>query len=390
MRDAASPGLLFVNHTSKMGGGEHILLSVLRRFGPDSALWMFQDGPLRLALPDGSVQPLLPRRPSGLAAIKRDKGLVAAAVPLAWSLASMTFAIAQAARRFRGVYANSQKAFVLSALAATLARRPLVWHLHDILVPEHFGQGQIRLLKHLAPRASRIIVPSAAAADALAALGVRTDRVRVVANGVTLDAEQMDAGERARIRRELGIPEDAFAFGVFSRLSPWKGQHLAIQALAQHPRMWCAMAGDALFGEAEYAASLPRLAAELGVADRVRFLGHRTDVPALMSAMDAVVHPSLSPEPFGRTLVEAMLCGTPVIAASNGAAPSILDGGTAGILVEPGNADAIATSLGTLAAGGEPIRRMIEVGRDRARREYSERAMQDNIVAVLQEIDLVA
>lgn len=391
MRHERRPaGLLFVNHASKLGGAEYILLSILRRFGPDSALWLFQDGPLRLALADGAVPVLLPRRPSGLASIKRDKGLAGAALPLAWSMAAMTLEIARAARRFRGIYANSQKAFVLSALAATLARRPLIWHLHDILVPAHFGRGQIRLLKHLVPRATRIIVPSQAAADALAALGVGADRVRVVPNGVTLDPAHMTPCLRPQLRDQLGIPAHAFVFGVFSRLSPWKGQHVALRALARNADMWCVVAGDALFGEDEYAASLHRLASELGVQDRVRFLGHRTDVPALMTMADAVVHPSLDPEPFGRTLVEALLCGTPVIATDSGAAPSILDGGAAGFLVEPNDPDAIADALRTVARGGEQVRETVERGRRRAQAEYAEDSMQDRVMSVLREVDLVA
>ena len=126
--------------------------------------------------------------------------------------------------------------------------------------------------------------------------------------------------------------------GVFSRLAPWKGQHIVLQALAGLPGVHGIFAGSALFGEDAYAASLRVLASELGIADRVVFLGQRGDVPALMRAVDIVVHPSVDPEPFGRTLVEAMLARTPVIATDAGAASEILGGGEAGMLVPPGDA----------------------------------------------------
>ncbi len=81
------------------------------------------------------------------------------------------------------------------------------------------------------------------------------------------------------------------------------------------------------------------------MADRVRFLGQRDDVPALMRAVDAVVHPSTEPEPFGRTLVEAMLARRPLVAAEAGAVPEILDGGRAGLLFPPGDWAALADRL---------------------------------------------
>ncbi len=81
---------------------------------------------------------------------------------------------------------------------------------------------------------------------------------------------------------------------------------------------------------------LNRMVADLGLGDRVHFLGQRGDVPRLMRAVDAMIHPSIDPEPFGRTLVEAMLADVPVIATDAGAASDILEAGKAGTLVPPG------------------------------------------------------
>ena len=92
--------------------------------------------------------------------------------------------------------------------------------------------------------------------------------------------------------------------GVFSRLAAWKGQHVVVQALAHLPEVNCIIVGDALFGEQAYAERLTTLINDLGLAGRIHFLGHRADVPKLMRAVDVMVHPSIAPEPFGRTLVE--------------------------------------------------------------------------------------
>ncbi len=74
---------------------------------------------------------------------------------------------------------------------------------------------------------------------------------------------------------------------------------------------------------------------QYGLQDRALFLGQRGDVPVLMQAVDAVIHPSVDPEPFGLTLVEGMLAGTPIIATDCGASSEILDNGRAGTLVAP-------------------------------------------------------
>ena len=380
------PRTLFVNHTSKLGGGEQILLSVLHAFGSESALWLFQDGPVRdEVLKQVAVRPILPRRPTGLSAIKRDRNLLLAAGPLLREMAGMVAGIARAAQPFDVVYANSQKAFVLSAVAAKLARKPLVWHLHDILIPAHFGAGQLRLLRLLAPLASRIIVPSTAAAEALRALGAGGNRVRVVPNGVDIAPDPLGPADRKALRATFGVPPDAMLVGVFSRLSPWKGQAEAVRAIALRPGAYCLLAGDALFGETEYVDMLRRLVADLGLGDRVRFLGHRGDVPDLMRMVDVMVHPSLDPEPFGRTLVEAMLCGTPVVATDAGAAREILADGAAGLLVRPGSPEEIAKALAAIADDPKATEARVARGRLRALDAYTEQAMRARVAAVVTE-----
>ena len=147
---------------------------------------------------------------------------------------------------------------MLAALASAFGRKPLIWHLHDILSAEHFGPAQLRLVRILANRfSSRVIVPSIAVAEAFVELGGRAELLSIVPNGVSMGAT---AGtDRAGLRKRLGLPT-GFLFGVFSRLSPWKGQDVALRALAALPGAQCIIVGDALFGETEYVAQLHRMA----------------------------------------------------------------------------------------------------------------------------------
>ena len=104
---------------------------------------------------------------------------------------------------------------------------------------------------------------------------------------------------------------DRFVIGHFSRLSPWKGQHILLEALVHCPADVVAiLVGDALFGEQDYVQTLKAQVESLGLQNRVHFLGFRSDIVPLMHACDVVAHTSTAPEPFGRVIAEAMLCRT--------------------------------------------------------------------------------
>jgi glycosyltransferase involved in cell wall biosynthesis len=372
------PRVLFVNHTGKIAGAELVLLDVVRRWRGASA-FVFEQGPLAAALSQRGLHVVTSRFGRGLNEVRRDSSLWKSA-RLFGRLGAIVVELIRAARRHDVVYANSQKAFTLAALACTLARRPLVWHLHDIIDASHFGAAQRRLQVALANRcASRVIVPSAPAAAAFIAAGGRADLVEVVPNGIDLTR---DHRSRAELRQDLGLPDGPLV-GVFSRLAPWKGQHVVLRALAAIPGVHCVVAGDALFGEQAYAARLRRMVSELGLGGRVHFLGHRDDVPRLMQAVDIMIHPSVDAEPFGRTLVEAMLSGVPVVATDTGAAADILAGGAAGTLIPPDDPDALAAAVTRLLA--DPAGRAAQVAQaaTRARSHYAVGTMLQSISSLI-------
>lgn len=374
--------LLFVNHASRLSESELVLLDIAKAFRGASA-FLFEDGPLRPALFALGVTSILPARAAPFAGIKRDRSLVRA-LPHLGGLARMWLRLRSAARRSDLVYANSQKAFALAAPACAVARRPLIWHLHDILSTDHFGRGQIGLTVRLANAwAARVIVPSEAAAKAFAGAGGRPSLLRVIPNGLDDVGPGRSSFGEGPLRSSFDLPTP-FIFGVFSRLSPRKGQEVALRALAALPDAGCIIAGGALFGEDEYARSLVALAAALGVSDRVRFLGQRGDVAALMRAVDAVVHPSTEPEPFGRTLVEAMLARRPLIAADAGAVPEIMDGGRVGMLFPPGDHAALADRLARVSAGEGYA--FLDPAEARARDVYNAERMRASIRDVVAEV----
>lgn len=370
--------VLFVDHTGQIGGAELILLDVVEG-RQQSSVFLFETGPLSKAIADRHLNLIASKWGKGLSQFHRDSSPLSA-IPLAGRMAAIVLEIARAARRHDIVYANSQKAFILSAIASRMARRPLIWHLHDIISSDHFGATQRRVQVLLANAcATKVIVPSEVAATAFIDAGGRRELVDVVPNGLAIAPDPSTPDE---LRQRLGLPAGPLV-GVFSRLAAWKGQHVLIEAVAKLPGVNCIIVGDALFGEQDYAARLNKMVADLGVADRIRFLGHRNDVPKLMKAVDVMVHPSIDPEPFGRTLVEAMLAGVPVVATNSGAAPDILEGGKAGTLVIPNDARALAGAIAAVLAKPEQLSRQLEYASVRARVHYSLKQMLDTIGLVI-------
>jgi glycosyltransferase involved in cell wall biosynthesis len=377
----ATERVLFVDHTGQIGGAELILLDVVEGRSRSSA-FLFEDGPLRAALIERKLNLIISKWGRGLSQFRRDSSWLAA-VPLIARLTAIVTEIARAARSHDVVYANSQKAFILASIAGLFVRRPLIWHLHDIISADHFGAIQRRTQVLLAnARATKVIVPSQAAAAAFIDAGGRRNLVEVVPNGLALPPEPRTPGE---VRRSLDLPTRPLV-GVFSRLARWKGQHVLLEALASLPDVGCIVVGDALFGEQAYAAELKEMVLARGLAERVHFLGHRNDVPKLMTAVDVVVHPSIDPEPFGRTLVEAMLAGVPVIATNAGAAPDILEGGKAGTLVPPNDAAALARAIAAVLARPAMLRDQLEYASARAQAQYSVTRMLDTIDVLIREV----
>lgn len=332
--------ILFLDQSGKPGGAELCLIDIAKPYRDSCLVGLFADGAFKQLLDEQNIpvqvlatQGIEVRKESGLA---KGLGSLGQLVPLINRVAALS-------RNYDLIYANTQKALVVGAIASFLSRRPLVYHLHDILSLDHFSSTNRRIAITLANRAALVIANSQATQAAFIAAGGRKETVDFVYNGFDLDLYQ----PQASIKPQLGL-EGKFLVGHFSRLSPWKGQHILLEALTHCPENVAAiLVGDALFGEQDYVQQLHAKVAELGLENRVKFLGFRSDIIPLMSACDLVTHTSTVAEPFGRVIVEAMLCGTPVVATKAGGAIELVEPGQTGWLVAPGDVQELATTINT-------------------------------------------
>jgi glycosyltransferase involved in cell wall biosynthesis len=381
-----NPRVLFVDHAGVLGGAELSLLDIVRCYADSSKVLLFADGPFYERLQQaGAAVELLPT-PRAVTRISRMGNVVQDLLTVP-SVSTLAWQVARLARDYDVLYANSQKALVVGALAGKLAGKPVIWHLRVMLTADHFSGGHRWLGVALANRmVARVIANSRATAAAFVESGGRAERVRVVYNGIdprrfaSVVPTEVDA-----LRKELGLAGVPIV-GTFGRLAPGKGQHVLLEALARLPGVHALLVGEALFGEDAYAQVLRERARALEVADRVRFLGFRQDIPRLMRLSDVVVQPSIEPEGFGRVIVEGMLSRKPVVATCAGGAVEIIENGVSGVLVSPGDSQALAGVLLHLLTDACRGRALAKVGYAAASERFSLQAMLEGVEQQIQEV----
>ena len=295
--------------------------------------------------------------------------------------------------RFDLVLTNSAKAHIYGSMAARLAGRPVVWRLHDLVDTDAYSRLNIWFLKNCARSlACLVLTVSRAGEEKMAALGVPRSKLAVIYNGVEVNLEGGEA-ERVATRRQFGIDPGAPVVALVGRLVDWKGPDYFIKAAAdvvkELPDARFLLVGDATFGEKSFVDELKEMCRELGVAEKVVFTGFRDDVPVIMRSIDLLVHASTLPEPFGMVLIEAMAASRPVVATRAGGVQEIVDSGVTGILVPPGDEDAMARAIVEILSDGGLRQRMGEAGlrrvEERFSRDETTRGIEREMLAILEE-----
>jgi len=253
------------------------------------------------------------------------------------------------------VHTNGMKAHLIAA--AALRGLPLVVHLRDFPAERRVSR---RLFDFL-PRDRAIVVANSRA------VGRETEalrselRVRVVENGI--DTQKfMSAGHGVDLAELSGLPplaEGGIAVGLVATYAFWKGHDLFLEAAARlvraelgRPLRFYVVGGPiyGTHGSERSRADLEAMVRKLGLQGKVGLVPFQTEVERVYPALDVVVHASTRPEPFGRTIVEAMAAGRPVVVARAGGAAELFDEGRTGLGFTPGDASDLTRVLGSLVA----------------------------------------
>ena len=270
------------------------------------------------------------------------------------------------------------------ALEAARAGYPTV--LVFQLAEGHAAAGdRVRRLYRRGVRAGAhwIAVTSADRESLVRTMEVPEERVHLVHNSVDLERPAPGPEVREKLRRELGAEAGARVLLTVGRLSGQKGYPALLEALravcARHPeaRAWWV-------GEGELREELSRAVAADGLlSSRVRLLGFRDDVRALLSAADAFVLPSVY-EGLPFSLLEAMAAGLPCVSTTIPGVREVATDGENALLVPPGDAGALATAVSRVLDDGALAKRLSEAGRERAK-AFDRRAMIEKTCAIYEQ-----
>ena len=237
---------------------------------------------------------------------------------------------------------------------------------------------QRRVQRHVCRLADCILVNADAVKQWLIDDGYDASRIVVIPNGI--DLGRFNGGDRQAVRRSLGVPESSRLVGVISRLSPLKGIEdflhaaAAIAAKAEDTRFVIVGEPSPIWNRA-YLDQLRDLAQQLGIGNKVLFTGLRSDVPALLSALDVSVMPSLN-EALSNVLLESMAAATPLVATDVGGTPEAISDGVNGVMIETSNPPLMAAAIERLLAAPALARELAH----NARRTVEERFSLDRMV----------
>ena len=275
------------------------------------------------------------------------------------------------------IHANTIRAG-LAATTATLGTRiPVMWHLHDML-PRHPLSTVIRWSAALSARTHLLAISHAVAGRFrrpwLAALKACA-KIRVIHNGIDLTRFSPDAAAGRSVRSFWGLNEAQFVVGIVGQITERKGQFELIRAFAeacrQLPHAVLVIVGEPLFNDDhQYLRKLKQTASALKIEGRVIFTGARNDISAVMQSFDLLVLNS-KVEPLGLVVLEAMACGTAVLATAVDGVPELIDHEVTGWLVPAQDEARLVEALATLG-NNRPLRdRLAENGRSTTAPKYS-------------------
>ncbi|MCE9616358.1 MAG: glycosyltransferase [Lentisphaerae bacterium] len=366
---AHRPRALFLHHGGELYGSDEVLRQAIESLSAqvEPAVVLDSSGPLV----DQLLQ-LTPRvRIRRLGILRRKSMTPWGMLGVGWTALTAGISLAVRARREHValIYSNTG-AIMAGAVAARLAGLPHVWHLHEIVTkPAWFARGWARVVTG---QATRVIAVSAAVRDHLLPHAPQAaGRICVVHNAVS--SHFGTTAQAGAVRAEFGLSPEAFVIVLVGRIHFWKGQDFFLKAAARlkqkgAPAFHALIVGDVFPGYEDLLRQLKQQVRDAQLDAQVVFAGYRRDVAAFMAAADVVVLPSVRPEPFALVTLEAMHAGIPVVATRLGGYLEQVEDGVTGYLVSPTDPDEMAD-------------RLLELARDRARREAMGRAARQRLDA---------
>ncbi len=350
--------ILYLHHVEQISGAENSLRLLIRHLDRARVVPLFA-GPAAGPFPEALAREGIPVHPVPFGPLRDVSGVVRSARRV-WALIRE--------HKIALLHANGPQTNVVAGLAGRLTGVPAVWHARNLLY------GNMRDVdRMLAALATRIICNSEAIRERFRGSTGWAKSVTIL-NAV--DTSEFNPRiPREPFRAELGIPPEVPVVGIVGRIGLGKGHphfvEAAIRLVSGGSPGQFLIVGDTLLPEdAGRTDALRRRIKEAGLEDRIRFVGHRRDIPQVMRGLDILVLAS-DAEPCGRVLFEAMASGTAIVATYTGGTPEIVRDGLEGILVPPRDPEALARAMRRLLEDGTYRSRLGQAGAMRAQGEFT-------------------
>ena len=370
--------LLFYNHTNQVSGAERVLLMLIAGLDGDR----FQS--VLVCPPGGKLQGKA--RSAGVNCESVDQlearftwrpGRLLGYLRSFVSVVLQVRALVKSAKPDI-VHANSVRAGLVMSTATIGLRFPIIWHVHDLL-PDHPLSAAIRLFVLLRPPKEIVAVSQASGERLRGTLLKRFTRrvkVRVIHNAVPVVPERLPlvSSRTGGIYKELRVRNGDPLVGIVGNLTPVKGQLELITAFADVlksvPNALLLIVGSAMFNRGEgYRERLAAEARRLGIVDRIKFMGQRDDIAAIMSSLDLLVLNSKS-EACPLVVLEGMASGVPVLSTSVGGVPELITHGKNGWLIPPDDKSKLANAIVSLLQDSHFRSSISENGRRRVEARF--------------------
>jgi glycosyltransferase involved in cell wall biosynthesis len=316
----------------------------------------------------------------------RDDGVRLYDVPMRSRLdVACALRIAALVRRhgFRLIHTHTPRAALVGRLAAARARIPMIHQSHSpcaMDTQDYWRNARNAAVERLSlARVARVIAVSRSLQDGLVRRGLRSERLRTVWNGVP-------RREQARRSRRAGEP---LVVGMVALFRPRKGLEILLRAMAElmGGRSDVRLIAVGPFESESYRADVMRLVRELGLGEMIRWTGFVEDVAGLYRDMHVFALPSLYGEGMPMVVLEAMSVGLPVVSTRVEGVPEAVRDGEEGLIVEPGDVQALAQALSHCARLGEgALAAMGERAWRRQRECFSDVAMARGIADIYREV----
>lgn len=391
--------VLFVSPLGRLGGAERSLLDMLaalRLVEPSIELSVIAFAPGALierarALTSSVYVTELPKELAELGeGASLHRGITGRAGLMAGFLRRLAHQISVEAPDI--VHTNGIKAHLLASAACL---RPMVLHFRDFMSERPVSR---RALAAFTLLGRRVAVANSQAVARDVQLSFPRLNVHAVLNAIDLEEFRpgpADAAWLARCAERAPPATGTLSFGLAGAYARWKGQDLFLRAAAQlrarrpELRLRFYVIGSPIYatvGSQFSEEELRRLAKELGIADHVGFVPFQAAMAPVYRALDVVVHASTRPEPFGRTVAEAMGCGRPLIIAEEGGVTELFTPGVSGIGCVPRSVEALASAMEKLATEPELAGALGRRARVEAELKFDRRRLGTDLLRLYQDV----